>query len=97
MIFCADIPGERLDAFVARVCPELSRSAAQRLIEEGCVTLNGKAPKKNDRLQEGDKVSFEIPEPKEVDIAPRDIPLEIVYEDDDVIVLNKPKRNYHQV
>ena len=91
MILFADTAGERLDAFLARVAPDMSRSSAQRLIEEGCVTLNGKTPKKNDRLQEGDKVSFEIPEPKEVDIAPRDIPLEIVYEDDDVIVLNKPK------
>ena len=91
MILFADTAGERLDAFLARVAPDMSRSSAQRLIEEGCVTLNGKTPKKNDRLQEGDKVSFEIPEPKEVDIAPREIPLEIVYEDDDVIVLNKPK------
>ena len=91
MTLFADTAGERLDAFLARVAPDMSRSSAQRLIEEGCVTLNGKTPKKNDRLQEGDRVCFEIPEPKEVDIAPREIPLQIVYEDDDVIVLNKPK------
>ena len=91
MIFIADLSGERLDAFLARVAPEMSRAAAQRLIEEGCVTLNGKKPKKNDRLTEGDQVSLTIPEPKEVDIAPKDIPLEIVYEDEDVLVINKPK------
>ncbi len=91
MTFTADLSGERLDAFLARVAPEMSRAAAQRLIEEGCVTLNGKKPKKNDRLSEGDQVSLTIPEPKEVDIAPKEIPLEIVYEDEDVLVINKPK------
>ena len=91
MIFTADCSGERLDAFLARAVPDMSRAAAQRLIEEGCVSLNGKKPKKNDRLSEGDRICVEIPEPKEVDIAPKDIPLEIVYEDDDVLVINKPK------
>ena len=53
--------------------------------------LNGRLPKKNDRLNLGDTVEYTIPEPKEVDIAPKDIPLEIVYEDEDVAVINKPK------
>ena len=53
--------------------------------------LNGKLPKKNDRLNLGDTVEYTIPEPKEVDITPKDIPLEIVYEDEDVAVINKPK------
>ena len=91
MIFCADTAGERLDAFVARVCPDLSRSAAQRLIEEGCVTRNGKPGKKNDKLNEGDEISVTVPEPKEVDIVAREIPLDIVYEDEDLLVINKPK------
>ncbi len=91
MIFYADVSGERLDAFLARVCPDLSRSAAQRLIEESCITRNGNTPKKNDRLNEGDRISVELPEPKAVDIAPKPIPLEIVYEDSDVLVINKPK------
>ena len=91
MIFCADCSGERLDAFVARVCPELSRSAAQRLIEEGCVTRNGKPGKKNDKLNEGDEVSVTVPEPKEVDIVAKEMPLDIVYEDEDLLVINKPK------
>ena len=91
MIFCADVPGERLDAFVARVCPDLSRSAAQRLIEEGCVTKNGKPGKKNDKLNLGDEISVTVPEPKEVDIVAKEIPLDIVYEDEDLLVINKPK------
>ena len=92
MIFTAEFAGERLDAFLARVAPDVSRAAAQRLIEEDCVRLNGKKPKKNDRLNPGDLVTLEIPEPKEVDIAPKDIPLEIVYEDDDVLVINNQRR-----
>ena len=91
MIFCADVPGERLDAFVARVCHDLSRSAAQRLIEEGCVTKNGKPGKKNDKLNLGDEISVTVPEPKEVDIVAKEIPLDIVYEDEDLLVINKPK------
>lgn len=91
MIFCADIPGERFDAFVARVCPELSRSAAQRLIEEGCVKINGKPGKKNDKLKVGDQISVTIPEPREVDIVAKEMPLDIVYEDEDLLVINKPK------
>ena len=91
MIFSADISGERLDAFVARVCPDLSRSAAQRLIEEGCVTKNGKPGKKNDKLGLGDEISVTVPEPKEVDIVAKEIPLDIVYEDEDLLVINKPK------
>ena len=91
MILTTDIPGERLDAFVARVCPELTRSAAQKLIEQGAVTRNGKPGKKNDKLNPGDEISVTIPEPREVDIVAKDIPLDIVYEDEDVVVINKPK------
>ena len=91
MTLFADIPGERLDAFLARSVPDLSRSAAQKLIEEGLVTRNGKPGKKNDKLNVGDAVSYEITEPKAVDIAPKEMPLDIVYEDDDLLVINKPK------
>ena len=91
MTLFADIPGERLDAFLARSVPDLSRSAAQKLIEDGLVTRNGKPGKKNDKLNSGDAVSYEIPEPKAVDIAPKEIPLDIVYEDEDLLVINKPK------
>ena len=91
MIYIADIAGERLDAFVARICPDLTRSAAQRLIEEGAVTRNGKNAKKNDKLNLGDEISVTIPEPKEVDIVAKEMPLDIVYQDEDVLVINKPK------
>ncbi len=91
MILFPDTAGERLDAYLARSVPDLSRSGAQKLLEEGNVTLNGKKAKKNDRLNPGDEISVEIPEPKKVDIAAKEIPLEIVYEDEDVLVINKPK------
>ncbi len=91
MILHADIPGERLDAFLARCADGLSRSAAQRLIEEGQVLRNGRPGKKNDKLNMGDTVEYTIPEPREVDIKPTEMALDIVYEDEDVLVINKPK------
>ncbi len=91
MRLIADVAGERLDAFLARSELGLSRSAAQKLMEEGCVTLMGKPGKKNDRLNVGDIVEVTIPEPREVDVAPTEMPLDIVYEDQDVVVINKPK------
>ena len=91
MILTADTAGERLDAFLARTVSDLTRSAAQRLIEDGNVLRNGKKAKKNDKLNIGDTISVTVPEPKEVDIVAKDIPLDIVYEDEDVVVINKPK------
>ena len=91
MTLYPDLPGERLDAYLARAVPDMTRSAAQRLIEEGCVLRNGKPAKKNDKLNPGDTVDVTIPEPKETEIVPTDIPLDIVYEDEDVLVINKPK------
>lgn len=91
MTLFADIPGERLDAFLARCAENLSRSAAQKLIEEGFVTLNGRLGKKNDKLNTGDRVEYTIPQPKSVDIAPTQMQLDIAYEDEDIIVINKPK------
>ena len=91
MTLYADIPGERLDAFLARAVENLSRSGAQKLLEEGCVLLGGKPGRKNDKLKVGDAVEVTIPEPKIVDIAPKEMALDILYEDEDVLVLNKPK------
>ena len=91
MTLYADISGERLDAFLARTVENLSRSGAQKLLEEGCVLLRGKPGRKNDKLSVGDEVEVTIPEPKTVDIAPKEMALDILYEDDDVLVLNKPK------
>ena len=91
MILTADKSGERADAALARLCPGLTRSAAQKLLESGAVTMNGKTLKKNDKLQEGDQIEVELPDVQEVAIEPENIPLDIVYEDSDVIVVNKPK------
>ena len=89
MTLFADTAGERLDAFLARQPGNLSRSAAQRLIEEGMVTRNGVPGKKNDRLNVGDRVEYTIPEAKPVDIVPTEMPLDIVYEDENLMLLNK--------
>ena len=91
MTLFPDLPGERLDAFLARAVADLTRSAAQRLIDEGCVLRNGKTAKKNDKLNTGDTIEVTIPEVKETEIVPTEIPLDIVYEDEDVLVINKPK------
>ena len=91
MILYADIPGERLDAFLARSVEDLSRSGAQKLLEEGCVLRCGKPGKKNDKLNPGDEIQVTISDPKPIDVVPKQIPLDIVYEDEDVLVINKPK------
>ena len=91
MTLFADIPQERLDAFLARSVPELSRSAAQKLIEEGSVKKNGGPARKNDKLSPGDRVDISVPEPEVTEIRPVQMPLDIVYEDDDLLVINKPK------
>lgn len=91
MTLFADAAGERLDAFLARSLENMSRSGAQHLLEEGCVLRNGKPGKKNDKLNMGDEITVNLPEPKPVDILPVEMPLDIVYEDDDLLVLNKPK------
>ena len=91
MRLIADTAGERLDAFLARAGEGLTRSAAQKLLEQGLVLRNGKPGKKNDKLTPGDVVEYTIPEAKPVDIVPTEIPLDIVYEDEDLLVINKPK------
>ena len=83
--------GGRLDAWLAGQLPDVTRSAAARLCEEGRVTLAGKPLAKNYRLIGGEAVAVALPDPAPVDVAPQDIPLDVVYEDGDVIVVNKPK------
>ena len=82
--------GKRLDAWLAEQT-ELTRSAAQKLAETGRVTAAGKPLAKNTRLTGRETISVLFPEPEAVDLVPQDIPLDVVYEDDDVIVVNKPK------
>ena len=86
----ADRPGERADALLARLVPDLTRSAAQKLLERGAVTLNGRPVRKNDRPAPGDVLEVVLPDPEPIDVRPQDIPLDVVYEDGDVIVVNKP-------
>ena len=91
MTLQVETSGERLDAYLARTVENLTRSAVQKLIDEGCVLRNGRPAKKNEKLNMGDELTLTIPEPKEVDIAPTEMALDIVYEDEDVLVINKPK------
>ncbi|MBU5625795.1 RluA family pseudouridine synthase [Oscillibacter sp. MSJ-2] len=83
--------GSRIDAFLAASAEGLSRSAAARLLEEGRVLCGGKAAAKNLRLAGGEVVEADLPEPEALDVKAQDIPLDVVYEDADVIVVNKPK------
>ena len=85
-----DEVGMRLDAYIAAVS-DLSRSAAARLIESGSVTVGGKPAEKKRILAEDDVVEITLPEPEECEAQPEDIPLDVVYEDDDIIVINKPE------
>ena len=82
--------GLRADQFLAAALDGLTRSAAQKLLEEGRVLCQGKVLKKNDRLKEGVPLTVVIPDPEPVEIIPQNIPLDVVYEDEDVIVVNKP-------
>ena len=81
----------RLDKYLAEQFPEQTRSYLQKLIKDGEVTVNGKNVKTGYQLSKGDEVSVNIPEPKELDVEPQKMDLDIVYEDDDVILVNKPK------
>ena len=82
-------PG-RADAVISAALDGLTRSAAQRWLEEGRVTQSGRPLKKNAKLQPGDELLITPPQPAPVDLVPQNIPLDIAYEDDDVIVVNKP-------
>ena len=83
--------GKRLDAYLAEALPELTRSAAARLLEEGQVTCGGRPAAKNTRLQGDETVCVTLPDPEPLEAVAQDIPLDVVYEDSDVIVVNKPK------
>ncbi|WP_298034399.1 RluA family pseudouridine synthase [uncultured Dysosmobacter sp.] len=83
--------GQRIDAWLAANLENVTRSAAQRMLEEGRVTMGGRIPAKNCKLTGGETVEVVLPEPEPVDVVPQDIPLDVVYEDGDVIVVNKPK------
>ena len=91
MTVLPDRADERVDACIARLAPGISRSAAQRLCEDGQVLLNGAPAKKNARVAPGDVLELTLPEPQPTQAQAEDIPLDVAYEDADVIVINKPK------
>ncbi len=84
--------GERIDKALCALHPDLSRSAVQHLMEAGRVTVNGLVPPKNYKLRAGDRVILTIPDPVLPEALPEAIPLDIVYEDEDLLVVNKPKQ-----
>lgn len=89
--FTAQVTGERLDKFLAEELSEMSRSHIQKLIKDGDISVNQKPVKANYKLSAGDEITVSVPEPEIPDILPEDIPLDIIYEDDDILVVNKPK------
>lgn len=89
VIFTAERDGERVDSYISSECG-ISRSAAQRLIADGAVKVNGGTCAKNYRIKRGDTAEINFPENEEYDVLPENIPLDVVYEDDDIIVVNKP-------
>ena len=82
---------KRLDKYLSEALPDYTRSALVKLIENGGVTVNGKSVAKNYRLSVNDAVALDVPEPVEYEAKAEDIPLDVVYEDGDLIVVNKPK------
>lgn len=86
----AEDAGARIDSFLANMLEGITRSAAQKLIEGGAVTVNEKAIAKNYKLSGKETICVVLPEVEEVDIVAQDIPLDVVFEDEDVIVINKP-------
>ena len=83
--------GTRLDAYIANLIEDLSRSMVQKLIKSGNVLVNNKEEKESYKVQIGDNITIEIPKPEESGLKKQDIPLDIVYEDGDILVVNKPK------
>lgn len=82
--------GKRLDSFLAEVTPDMSRSKIQNLIKSGAVKINDEIKKSSYSLKDDDKIEFEFPDDKEIKIEPQNIPLSIIYEDENMLVVNKP-------
>lgn len=91
IIIDAEASGQRIDKYLSGLDDMPSRTFIQKLLKEGGINVNGKPVKSNYRLLLNDEVSFVIPDPVEVQILPEDIPLDVLYEDEDIIIVNKPK------
>lgn len=86
-----DNDSERLDAYLAIELNEISRTYIQKLIKDGLVSVNGVIKKPRYQLKEGDNIKVQVPKPKNLDIVAEDIPIDIVYQDDDIVIINKSK------
>ena len=82
--------GKRIDQYLAKKLPELSRSYIQKLVDGGAAEIDGEPARRSQRISTGQQIVFVVPEPQAYDVVPEDIPLDIVYEDDDVVLVNKP-------
>ena len=91
VVFTAEEKGQRLDVFVVERFPELSRSHVQKLIEQGNVLVDGTVRKANYKLRGGEAVQVTVPQAEPISVEPEDIPLDILYEDKDIIVVNKAR------
>ena len=89
--FTAERTGERIDALLPRISEGLTRSAAQKLLDSGAVLVGGVPVRKNYKVAAGDRVFVTLPDPEDYALVPQDLPLDVVYEDDDVIVVNKAR------
>ena len=87
----AEQSGERIDRFLGTYLDDLSRSYIQKLLKDGAIEVNGRAVKANYKVASGDEITVRIPDPQEPEILPENIPLDILYEDDDILVVNKQK------
>ncbi len=90
-LICSENNSIRIDKFLSEEMSEFTRSHIQKLLDEGFVLLNGKVPKSNTKVKKGDKIEVTFPEAEEIDVLPENIPLDIVYEDDFMLVVNKPQ------
>ena len=86
-----EFEGKRLDMYLSSIDTQLSRTMIQKLIQGKNIKVNGKIVKASYKVISGDEIDMKIPEPKEINLKPQNIPLEIIYEDNDIIVINKPK------
>ena len=90
IVLSIDKRGERLDSALAEVLPDISRSQCQRLIKSGLVTIDGRPVKGSQRLTGNEQIQVIIPEPKSSNLVPENIPLDVLFEDEDILVINKP-------
>lgn len=91
IVITAQESADRIDALLAQNVPGLTRNAAQRLLDAGSVLVNGRAVRKNYKCSPGERIEVHMPELREAELVPQDIALDIAYEDEDVIVVNKPR------